>query len=144
MLPERGVGLFVFANRTYAPASALLREVAAVLVKSDAFPRRQVPVSPGLADMAVTVAKIFAAGDVLVARESLAMNVLLDLDAAQRNSQLAALKKTLGTCGAAEPIVTDSAMVATLSYPCERGTLKARVRLAPTSPASLQTLDFEP
>jgi hypothetical protein len=53
------------------------------------------------------------------------------------------LKKTLGDCGAANPIVTDSAMAATVTYPCEEGTLRVRIVLAPISSALLQTLDFQ-
>ncbi|HWM61374.1 MAG TPA: hypothetical protein VNN98_04445, partial [Rhizomicrobium sp.] len=68
---------------------------------------------------------------------------LLDHDAAQRNSQIAVLKKTLGACGAANPIHSDNAMSAMVTYPCEHGTLRVRVSLAPTAPASLQTLEFQ-
>ena len=143
MLPERGVGLFAFSNRTYGMTPGVVRQVAAALVKSGAFPRRPTPVSPDLAAMAETVAKIYSSGDVLIARDALAMNVLLDRDAAQRNSQIAALKKTLGSCGAANPIVTDSAMSATVVYPCEHGTLRVRIALAPLTQASLQTLEFQ-
>jgi len=144
MLRDRGVGIFAFTNRTYAGPSTAVRQAAIQLVKSGAFPLKPTPPSQGLQAMAPIVAKIYAAGDVLAAPEALAMNVLLDRDAAQRNSQIAVLKKTLGACGAANPINSDSAMSATLTYPCEHGTLRARVALAPTIPASLQTLDFQP
>ncbi|RAK65528.1 serine hydrolase domain-containing protein [Phenylobacterium kunshanense] len=142
MLPERGVGVFAFANRTYAPASLVVREAAIALVKSGAFPTRTAPPSAGVRAMADAAAKIYAAGDVLAAREALAMNLLLDRDVAHRNAELAALKAKLGTCRAPEPIVTDTATAATVRYPCERGTLQARLLLAPTAPASLQVLEF--
>lgn len=142
MLPERGIGVFAFANRTYAPASLVVREAAIALVKSGAFPPRTVPPSAGVQAMAAAAAKIYAAGDVLAAREALAMNLLLDRDAAHRNAELAALKAKLGACRTAEPIVTDTATAATVRYPCERGTLQARLLLAPTTPASLQVLEF--
>lgn len=142
MLPERGIGVFAFANRTYAPASLAVREAAIALVNSGAFPVRTAPPSAGLQAMAAAAARIYAAGDVLAARESLAMNVLLDRDAAHRNAELAALKAKLGACRAAEPIVTDTASAAIVRYPCERGTLQARLLLAPTTPASLQVLEF--
>jgi hypothetical protein len=92
--------------------------------------------------MAVAVQRIYAAGDVLAAREALAMNVLLDRGVVQRNAQIASLKQTLGTCSAAAPIRSDSAMSATITFPCERGTLRVRVVLAPAAPPSLQTLEF--
>jgi D-alanyl-D-alanine-carboxypeptidase/D-alanyl-D-alanine-endopeptidase len=143
LLPERGVGIFAFANLTYAPAAATVRAAAAQLVRSGAFPLRSTPVaSQQLQAMAVVVQRIYAAGDVLAAREALAMNVLLDRGVVQRNAQIASLKQTLGTCSAAAPIRSDSAMSATITFPCERGTLRVRVVLAPAAPPSLQTLEF--
>lgn len=142
LLPQRGVGVFAFANRTYAPASLVVRDAATLLVKSGAFPVRAAPVSPALREMAEAAARIYAAGDVEAARGALAMNVLLDRDAAHRNAEIAVLKARLGACRAAEPIVTDTATSATVRYPCERGTLQARLLLAPTTPASVQVLEF--
>lgn len=142
MLPERGVGVFAFANLTYAPVSVTVREAAIKLVASGAFPVRPTPPSAGLQAMAAAVQRIYAAGDVLVARDALAMNVLMDRDAPRRNAELAALKAKLGACRAANPITADNAMSAMLTFPCERGALQVRVTLAPTSPASLQTVEF--
>lgn len=140
MLPERGIGVFAFANLTYAPTAAVVRSAALELVKSGAFPVRTAPPSEGLRQAADAVAKIYAAGDVLAAREALAMNVLLDRDAAHWKAELAPLKVKLGACRAPEPIVTDTAMSATVLYPCERGKLRAQVLLAPTRPMSIQSL----
>jgi len=142
MLPTRGVGVFAFSNLTYAPVSGVVREAAVALVNSGAFPVRATPPSAGLQAMAAAVQRMYAAGDVLAARESLAMNVLLDRDAPRRNAQIAELKAKLGACNAAEPIQSDNAMSAMLSFPCERGMLRVRVILAPTTPASLQTVEF--
>lgn len=142
MLAERGVGVFAFSNLTYAPASVVVREAAIALVKSDAFPVRQAPPSHGLQAMAAAIQRIYAAGDVLAVREALAMNLLLDRDAPRRNAEIAALKAKLGACRAAEPIQANNAMSGTLTFPCERGALSVRVTLAPTAPASLQTLEF--
>ncbi|HEY0647044.1 serine hydrolase domain-containing protein [Phenylobacterium sp.] len=142
MLPTRGVGVFAFSNLTYGPVSSVVREATVSLVKSGAFPVRQLPPSPRLEAAAKAVEKIYAAGDVLAVREALAMNLLLDRDAARRNAEIAALKKQLGACRAAEPIQADSAMTTVLTFPCERGALHAGVLLAPTTPMSMQRLEF--
>jgi D-alanyl-D-alanine-carboxypeptidase/D-alanyl-D-alanine-endopeptidase len=141
MLPDRGLGLFAFANRTYAPAARVVRDAAGQLVRSGAFAVRPRPVSAGLQAMASAVLRMYSAGDVLAARDALAMNVLLDRDSAQRNAQIAALKQTLGACGAADPIRPDNAMSATITFRCAQGVLRVRVVLAPTTPASLQSLE---
>ncbi|WP_293361365.1 serine hydrolase domain-containing protein [Phenylobacterium sp.] len=142
MLPERGVGVFAFSNLTYAPVSVTVRAATVSLVKSGAFPVRTTPVSPALQSMAATVQRIYASGDVLSARDALAMNMLLDRDAARRNADIAALKGKLGACRAADPIVADNAMSTVLSFPCDKGVLQARVILAPTAKPSMQTLEF--
>lgn len=144
LLRDRGLAVFAFDNRTYAAPSAAVREAANRLVKSGGFPMRQPSPGADLQDVAAAVAKIYAAGDVLAARGLLAVNVLLDQDAEHRNSQIAKLKTTLGHCGAADPIKTGHPFAATITYPCEHGTLRVRVLLAPTSPALLQRLEFIP
>lgn len=142
MLPERGVGVFAFSNLTYAPVSLVVRDAAIALTKTGAFPVRATPPSAGLQAMAAAIQRMYAAGDVLAVREALAMNVLLDRDAQRRNAEIAALKTKLGACRAANPIIADNAMSGILTFPCERGTLGVRVTLAPTTPASLQTMEF--
>jgi D-alanyl-D-alanine-carboxypeptidase/D-alanyl-D-alanine-endopeptidase len=142
MLPTRGVGVFAFSNLTYGPVSAVVREAAVSLVKSNAFPERAAPASPALQAAAKAAERIYATGDVMTARDALAMNVLLDKDAAHRNADIAALKAKLGACRAAEPFSADSAMSTVVTFPCEKGALQARVILAPTTPMAMQALDF--
>lgn len=144
MLRDRGAGLFVFTNRTYAGASGPLRAAAVQLVKSGAFPPVQAPTNPEFQSVAAAVAEIYAAGDVLAARQLLAENILLDQSAEQRNSQIRGLKAALGACKPANPIAPGSRTGATITYPCERGTLRVRVLLAPTLAVAVQRLDFLP
>jgi serine-type D-Ala-D-Ala carboxypeptidase/endopeptidase len=144
MIPGRGLAVFAFANRTYAPASGAVRDAANALVQSGAFPPRATPLSPALAQVAKTVERIYQSGDVLTAREQFAPNVLLDQDAPLRNARIAELRKELGECKVGNDQESDSAMSATLSYNCSRGTLKVKVILAPTVPARLQSLQFNP
>jgi serine-type D-Ala-D-Ala carboxypeptidase/endopeptidase len=141
-LPERGMGIFAFANRTYAPAAAAVRDAATKLVQSNAFPAREMPPGPLLQAMVPEVARAYAAGDVLAAREVLAVNVLLDRDAAHRNAQIAALKQKLGDCQPQAAIKASSALSGEFSYRCERGTLRVGLDLAPTIQPLLQRLDF--
>jgi CubicO group peptidase (beta-lactamase class C family) len=144
MLPERGVGVFAFSNLTYGPVSMTVRDAAVELVKSGAFPVRTAPpnVRYQLEVAASNVLAIYTAGDVLAVRGALAMNVLLDRDAARRNAELKTLRAKLGACRDVEPISSDTAMSAMLSFPCERGTLRVRVILAPATPPAFQTLEF--
>ncbi len=142
MLPERGVGVFAFANRTYAGASPAVREAAVLLVKSGAFPARQMPPSAALTTAAQHIEQIYAKSNVLAVPGALAMNVLLDRDAARRNAEVTALKAKLGSCRAASPIRSANTLSGLLTFPCERGSLVAMVTLAPVTPVAFQTLEF--
>jgi D-alanyl-D-alanine-carboxypeptidase/D-alanyl-D-alanine-endopeptidase len=124
-VPERGLAVFAFANRTYTPASRAVREAANLLARSGAFPARTPPLS-----------------DVLSEPGALAMNLLLDRDAGLRNAEIASLKAKAGACAAAPNYSADSAMGGTFELTCERGKVKVTLLLAPTAPPSLQRLEF--
>jgi len=143
MLPQRGVGIFVFSNLTYGPTHVPVLQAARQLVESGAFPVRSVPISNELMAIKDTAARIYATGDVLVAREALAMNFLLDNDAAHRNAGLAKLKSELGPCSKLESVTATTAMRGEAIWTCEHGRLRATIFLAPTVQPSLQTLDWE-
>jgi CubicO group peptidase (beta-lactamase class C family) len=141
-LPDRRLGVFAFANRTYAPAARVVREAANSLVRSGAFPEHTPPLSGALQSAAAVVSRIYESGDVLKERAALAMNFLLDRGAPLRNRELADLKQKLGGCQPARPAASDTAMSASLFFACERGTLNAHVILAPEIPATIQSLEF--
>lgn len=140
-LPERGIGLFAFANQTYAPMAGAVREAAFKLVQSQAFPARAVPVSEALQAAAAAVQQIYASGNIL-AGDVLAPNVLLDRDVAHRNADIAAKKRTAGACATPAVVRAETSLVATLEYACASGTVKVRVILAPTPAMRLQTMEF--
>jgi CubicO group peptidase (beta-lactamase class C family) len=141
-MPDRGLAVFAFANRTYTPASRAVRDAANLLVKSGAFPARTPALSAGVQSMLDAALRVYANGDVLSERGALAMNVLLDRGATLRNAEIAALKEKVGSCSAAPPYSADTAMGGTFELACERGKVKLTLLLAPTTPASLQRLEF--
>jgi serine-type D-Ala-D-Ala carboxypeptidase/endopeptidase len=142
LIPQRDLAVFAFSNLTYAPLATPVREAAARLVASGAFPTRPVPASESLRAMQAAAGRIYAAGDVAAAPEALAVNVLLDLDAAHRNAELAQLRRELGACQTAERLEPATAMQGLAVWRCERGRLQARLLLAPTTPPTLQVLEF--
>ncbi len=143
-LPDRGIGIFAFANRTYAPAAIAVRTAAMQLVRSEKFPVRAAPVSPAVRAMAAAALRIYEAGDVSGEAAALAENLLLDRSATLRNGELAELRRKIGACLSKQPPVADHALSATVIFDCERGTLKVTLLLAPTTKPSLQRLEFAP
>jgi CubicO group peptidase (beta-lactamase class C family) len=142
MLPDRGWGVFAFANRTYARASRLTLKLAEML--HDASPPAPVP-SPSifLAQAVESVVAAYNAGRIEVPGTILAVNFLLDTPAASWDSQLAALKEKLGE-GRLEAIEPVHALSGTFTMACARGRLKGLLILSPDARPGVQKLTLTP
>lgn len=143
-MPERNAGLFAFTNRTYTAPSPQVTAVAVRLARSNLIPPRQVPVSDALARAYRTAGQVYAAGSLEPARPMLAMNFLMDRSAASWGRVLGEIKAELGACRADSPIVPNGALAGNFDWECEKGRLQGRVLLAPTSPPTVQALNFHP
>jgi D-alanyl-D-alanine-carboxypeptidase/D-alanyl-D-alanine-endopeptidase len=90
---DRGVGLFVYTNRTYSGPSVALWKAAVELDKAGLLGKeRELPISTDLAEAYRTMGAMYAAGDVAIAQGQLAMNFLLDRDADAWSRELKKLK----------------------------------------------------
>jgi D-alanyl-D-alanine-carboxypeptidase/D-alanyl-D-alanine-endopeptidase len=142
LLPDYGVGVFAFANRTYAGPSGAVWDAAVALSKAGFFNDRKLPVSEDLASAYQTVGAIYQRGDVTVGAEKLAMNFLLDRDTAGWARDLANLKKQVGDCDIAAPVSAKSALSGEFTWRCAHGRLTGSVTLAPTRPPRIQEIDL--
>lgn len=143
LLPDRGVGIFVLTNRTYAGPSSPALKAALALVASGDFPERAVPVSASVAKGYDMARSIWAAGSVSGAKAGLAMNFLMDSDEAHWASDLARMKAQVGACPATEAPSPRNAMAASFTWACEHGRISGSLLLAPTPEVALQELEFE-
>ena len=140
LLPDRGVGIFAFSNRTYsAPASAAWRALMA-LNSAGALPGRAEPVSAGLAQAYGMARAIWQRGDVTGA--PLANNFLLDRDAERWKAEIARVKRDVGACALTEEIEPVSAMEGLFTWVCEKGRVRGRVQRAPTTGVTIQALSY--
>jgi CubicO group peptidase (beta-lactamase class C family) len=140
LLPDAGIGIFAFANRTYAGPSLPAMQSLLALRKAGLAPVRALPVSAGL-NAAYDAAKAaWVAGD--PEKAPLAVNVLLDRDAARRRADIGKLKAVVGQCAMTEAIAPISAMEGTFVWTCASGRVAGRVQRAPTPEVSLQVLSF--
>jgi CubicO group peptidase (beta-lactamase class C family) len=140
LLPEAGVGLFVFANRTYAGSGLAQMKVALLLRRAGVIPDRSPPISPGLATAYEMARAVWRSGD--PAQATLANNFALDRDLPRRAKEIADLKAKLGDCAMVEPIVPVSAMEGTFSWSCSGGRITGRVQRAPLAPNQVQVIEF--
>ncbi len=143
LLPNQGGAIFAFTNRSYSGSSAPVWDTAVLLSKAGFFKNRTVPVSKELSAAYETAGKIYQGGDISVAGDQLAMNVLLDRDAAGWRRDLAALKTALGACDTASPMSANAPLTGEFTWRCARGRLTGKLLLTPTTPPRIQSLELE-
>ncbi|MDL2355046.1 MAG: serine hydrolase [Pseudomonadota bacterium] len=140
LLPEQGVGIFAFTNRSYSGSSAPVWDAAIALSKGGFLKRRATPVSRDLATAYGVAGMIYQQGDVGSVANQLAMNFLMDRDVAGWRRDLAKLKTTVGNCDTDAPVSAISALAGNFVWRCEHGRVEGNVLLTPTSPPRIQTL----
>lgn len=140
LLPDAGVGVFAFANRTYAGPSKPVLDALYQLLQAGLASERAIPVSSDLARAYDIARDVWKRGD--PARAPLANNVALDRDLARRRKDIGELKQQVGACRTDAPIAPISAMEGTFTWTCAKGNVAGRVQRAPTPALSLQVLSF--
>ncbi len=144
LLPDRGVAIFALANRTYAGPSRAVWDAAIALNDAGFFKDREVPVTEDLAGAYRAVGAIYAAGDVAAAGDQLAVNFLMDRDAAGWQRDLAELRRQVGDCDTGAPLSAAHALAGEFTWRCAHGRIRGSVLLAPTVPPGIQAIELEP
>ena len=140
LMPESGVGIFAFANRTYAGPSGAVWDAAVALKKAGLLAAPAVPVERRAREHVrrrgpdVRVGGVTAAGDVF------AMNFLMDRSAEVWGRELAKLKAQAGGCETGAPITATGALSGEFMWKCDKGRVKGTLLLAPTRPPRIQAL----
>jgi len=144
LLPDRSVGIFAFASRTYAGPSDPVWDSAIALQKAGWLPpERSIPVSAALAEAYRVSATIYAEGNVAQAGGQFAMNFFLDRDADGRARDLRVLKSKVGECDSSAPIMAAGALSGDFTWRCAHGRVKGSLELSPTLPPRIQSLIFD-
>jgi hypothetical protein len=143
LLPDHGVGLFAFANRTYAGPIGAVWDAALSLSKAGFLKDRSVPVGEELGSAYRAVGAIYRQGDVQPVVDQLAMNFLLDRDAAGWARDLASLRTQVGDCDTAVPMTASSALSGEFTWRCVHGRVTGTLLLAPTRPSRIQSIKLE-
>ena len=140
--PETGIGIFSFANRTYAAMNEPNVDAATALKEAGLWKAPAVPVSTQLAPAVEAVSRIYRAGRIAEAEALLAINFLLDRPAEEWDRHLAKLNEQVGELRHidAAPI---HALVAQLTLTCERGTLRGELILTGERNPRIQALLLE-
>jgi CubicO group peptidase (beta-lactamase class C family) len=138
LLPESGIGVFAFGNRTYAPMSRITLAVAET-VHALQPPRPPAAPSPWLKRAVEAVVQAYAAGRIEVAEAVFAENLLLDMPARLRNVELAALKQQLGE-GRLDSITPVHALKGEFVIACASDRVRGSITLSPDAEPGIQEL----
>jgi CubicO group peptidase (beta-lactamase class C family) len=139
-LPDRGVGVVVMANLTYAGTWQLARQAVQLLDSTGALKPRAAVASPNLIRAANAVTDLILDWSDEHAGAIAAANLFLDQPMEERRNELASLRSGLGACkqGGIKP---ENALRGSYRIDCEHGWLDVSLTLAPTQPVRVQHLD---
>jgi CubicO group peptidase (beta-lactamase class C family) len=143
-LPDYGVGVFAFANVTYAPASRAVRAIVDQLAKSGALQPRVVPASAPLLEARERVTALLNTWSDAEAKALAADNLFLDRSLDARRKEVTELSKQLGACRPEGDIEAENWLRGSFALTCDRGTLDVSLTLAPTRPPKVQFLTLTP
>jgi CubicO group peptidase (beta-lactamase class C family) len=142
-LPDYGVGMFAMANLTYVGPSQPISQAWDVMRKTGGLQKRELPASPVLTRTRDQIFDLWKSWDVESLKKIAAMNLLLDIPAAQREAQIRQLKSEVGQCSTAGPVMPENRMRGQFNLTCEKGTVGVFFTLAPTKPPGVQHLSFQ-
>jgi len=142
LLPDAGIGIFAFANRTYAPATGAVWDAALALHKAGALKPATISISAGLAEAYSAAGRIYSAGQLQAETRFLAMNFTMDRSADNWAAELARLKGEAGACATDAPVRPTGAQSGNFSWRCESGRITGTLLLAPTPTPQIQALRF--
>ena len=140
IFPETGIGVFAFANRTYAAPVRQTVSAALELHRAGLAAQRAMPVSDALAGAYRTTGAMWAEGSIEPGRAQLAMNFLMDRSPQNWALEFPRLREQTGPCNHDGPLVATGAMSGTFTWTCERARLEGYLLLAPINPATIQEL----
>ena len=144
-LPEYGVGIIAFGNRTYSGWARTVDASLDALARTGALQPRSVQPSPALVSARNAVAGLVIKWDDAVADRIAAQNLYLDESKDRRRAAIEKLVSTVGTCAAGSGFDrVENALRGDWTMRCERGDLRVAITLAPTSPPLVQFLSVAP
>ena len=144
-LPEYGVGVIAFGNRTYTNWGETLTGAFDLLAKTGGLQPREVQPSPALLNAQKSVTQLVSAWDDRLAERIAAENLFLDESRDRRRARVDELRSKVGACPAAPEkfAYVENALRGQWTIACERGKLLATITLAPTMPPKVQLLNVQ-
>jgi CubicO group peptidase (beta-lactamase class C family) len=142
-LPEYGVGLIAFGNRTYTGWGTVFDEALMSLRRTGALTPRQVRPAPALVEARHGVNALMQRWDDGLIERLAAMNLFLDRSKDRRRAEFATLRDAVGSCRERPGFLySENALRGDWLLECERGLVQISVTLAPTARPGIQHLEL--
>jgi CubicO group peptidase (beta-lactamase class C family) len=138
LLPDQGVGMFAFANTTYAPTASVLIETAKRLGAHGALPKRRIPISSALSLAQMVLLPLLDEWDDSRA-DRLFDKTFFQYNPRERlHADLGKLHQRHGHCWAVGEMVPENALRGRIQLECDRGQLDLHIALTPDEPLRVQ------
>ncbi len=142
-LPEYGVGLIAFGNRTYTGWGAVFDEALVSLRRTGALVPREVQPAPALVEARRGVNALMQRWDDALIERLAAMNLFLDRSKDRRRAEFATLRDAMGSCRERPGFLySENALRGDWLLECEHGLVQISVTLAPTARPGIQHLEL--
>jgi len=141
-LPEYGVGIIAFGNRTYTNWAGPASEAFAIMLKTGGLVPRAPQPSAVLTARREAVSRLVMQWNDRLADSLAAVNLFLDRSRDRRKAELEKLETEVGPCRAGTDFdVVENGLRGQWTMPCDRGVLRVSITLAPTTPPTVQFLE---
>jgi CubicO group peptidase (beta-lactamase class C family) len=141
-LPEYGVGIIAFGNRTYTNWTAVSNEAFRLLVKTGGLQPRVPQPAPILVERRDQVSRLVMQWDDRLADSIASVNLFLDRSRDRRKAEIARLQTEVGPCRAGTSFdLVENGLRGQWTMPCDRGAIHVAITLAPTWPPTVQFLE---
>ena len=141
-LPEYGIGVIAFSNRTYAPATAVCAEALQALIREAGLQPRQLPASAILETRKEQVLQLLKSWDPALGNDFLAENFYLDSSREHRQRQAESALASIGAITGIDPILPENQLRGTFRIRGEKGALSVFFTLSPEYVPKVQALDI--
>jgi CubicO group peptidase (beta-lactamase class C family) len=141
-LPDYGVGIIAFGNRTYSSWGAAADAAFALMTRNGALEPRMPEPAPILERRRAEVSRLLVQWSDPLADSLAAVNLFLDRSRDRRRAEFDRILARVGPCRAGPGFdVVENALRGQWVMPCARGAVRVSITLAPTMPALVQYLE---
>lgn len=144
-LPEYGVGVIALGNLTYTSWGSMADSAVMQLAGTGGLVPREPQPAPVLVERRAQVSRLVSNWNDALADSLAAMNLFLDESKDRRRAAIAQLVSNAGgSCEISGDMVALNALRGSWRMRCGTGDLRVTITLAPTEPATVQSLTVRP